>query len=59
MTTMANRTNIVQHIRDSWVAGEVLRCDLSFADLLRTVAVPLIAPLAHTLFIIIRKGETG
>lgn len=49
----------VLDIRDSWVAGEVLRWDLSFADLLRTVADPLVALLAHIIVVIIRRGETG
>ena len=49
----------VLDIRDSWVAREVLRWDLSLVDLLRTVAVPLITLLAYTLVFIIRRGETG
>ncbi|MEL7151451.1 MAG: hypothetical protein AAGK71_11985 [Pseudomonadota bacterium] len=48
----------VMDIRDSWVAGEVLRWDLSLADLVRTVAVPLMALLVHTLVVMVRKGET-
>ncbi|MEO0915481.1 MAG: hypothetical protein AAFY31_00605 [Pseudomonadota bacterium] len=47
----------VLDIRDTWVAGQILRWDLSFQDFLRTVAVPLLALLGHICLGRVRKGK--
>ncbi|MEO1538116.1 MAG: hypothetical protein AAFR73_10335 [Pseudomonadota bacterium] len=40
----------VMDLRESWVAGEALRWELSVSDLLRTLAVPAIALVGYICF---------